>query len=44
MNRRIAPPRAKDEAGGLDDLLRAAQKLGWRRVKEIMDQVLQAPA
>ena len=29
---------------GLDHLLRAAEKLGWRRVKEIVDGVLNAPA
>ena len=29
---------------GLDHLLRAAEKLGWRRVKEIVDGVLGAPA
>ena len=29
---------------GLDHLLRAAETLGWRRVKEIVDGVLSAPA
>ena|SRR5581483_8426122 len=29
---------------GLDYLLRAAEKLGWKRVKEIVDGVLGAPA
>ena len=29
---------------GLDFLLRTAEKLGWRRVKEIVDGVLSAPA
>ena len=29
---------------GLDFLLRAAEKLGWKRVKEIVDGVLSAPA
>jgi hypothetical protein len=29
---------------GVNDLLSAAQKLGWKRVKQIVDQVLQAPA
>ncbi len=28
---------------GLDDLLRAAEKLGWQRVKEIVDRVIGAP-
>ena len=28
---------------GLDFLLRAAEKLGWKRVKEIVDGVLSAP-
>lgn len=28
---------------GLDDLLQAANKLGWQRVKEIVDKVLDAP-
>jgi hypothetical protein len=32
------------QAAGVDDLLRAAQKLGWRRVKEVVDLVIQAPA
>jgi hypothetical protein len=32
-----------DEQGGINDLLRAAQKLGWRRVKEVVDGVLGAP-
>jgi hypothetical protein len=31
-------------ASGLDDLLRAADKLGWQRVKEVVDKVIQAPA
>jgi hypothetical protein len=29
---------------GLDDLLRAAEKLGWQRVKDVVDKVIQAPA
>ncbi len=29
---------------GLDHLLRAAEKLGWKRVKEIVEGVLNAPA
>ena len=33
-----------DQAAGVDDLLRAAQKLGWHRVKEVVDLVIQAPA
>src|SRR5262245_36994228 len=33
-----------DDAGALDDLLRAAQTVGWRRIKEVVDQVIQAPA
>jgi hypothetical protein len=32
------------QAAGVDDLLRAAQKLGWHRVKEVVDLVIQAPA
>ena len=32
------------QAAGVDDLLRAAQKLGWQRVKEVVDLVIQAPA
>jgi hypothetical protein len=32
------------QAAGVDDLLSAAQKLGWRRVKEVVDLVIQAPA
>jgi hypothetical protein len=34
--------RSNDE-GGLDDLLRAAQKLGWKRVKEVVDGIIEAP-
>jgi hypothetical protein len=33
-----------DDAGALDDLLRAAQKVGRRRIKEVVDLVIQAPA
>jgi hypothetical protein len=33
-----------DQAAGVDDLLSAAQKLGWQRVKEVVDLVIQAPA
>jgi hypothetical protein len=42
----VAAPvaKARDEQGGVNDLLSAAQKLGWKRVKQIVDQVLQAPA
>lgn len=29
---------------GFDDLLRAAEKLGWQRVKEVVDKVTSAPA
>src|SRR5882762_873383 len=29
---------------GLDHLLRAAERLGWKRVKEIVDGILGAPA
>jgi heme oxygenase len=32
------------QAAGVDDLLQAAQKLGWHRVKEVVDLVIQAPA
>jgi hypothetical protein len=31
------------EQGGLNDLLSAAGKLGWKRVKEIVDRVIGAP-
>jgi hypothetical protein len=32
------------EGAGVDDLLQAAQKLGWQRIKEVVDLVIQAPA
>jgi hypothetical protein len=35
---------AGSDQSGYDDLLRAAQKLGWRRVKIVVDQVVQAPS
>jgi hypothetical protein len=34
----------RNEQAGIDDLLQAAQKLGWQRVKEVVDSVIQAPA
>jgi hypothetical protein len=40
----VAAEPTTDYEGGLDDLLRAARTLGWRRVKEITDQVIEAPA
>ena len=38
------PQGVPGKTDGLDHLLRAAEKLGWRRVKEIVDGVLGAPA
>src|SRR5437868_1242022 len=32
------------EADGIDHLIRAAEKMGWKRVKEIVDGLLGAPA
>lgn len=46
-NAQVRQERAESSAGdrgGIDDLLRAAGKLGWQRVKEIVDRVVQAPA
>src|SRR5262245_38301155 len=45
--RKAAVASARSSGGdqsGYDDLLRAAQKLGWKRVKVVVDQVIQAPA
>lgn len=39
-----AHPSAMDTTDGVDDLLRAARKLGWQRVHEIVEGVLKAPA
>jgi len=40
-----ATPRSSGgDQSGYDDLLRAAQKLGWKRVKVVVDQVIQAPS
>jgi hypothetical protein len=38
-----ANPAATDLSDGVDDLLRAARKLGWQRVNEIVQGVLNAP-
>jgi hypothetical protein len=38
-----ANPAATDNSDGVDDLLRAARKLGWQRVNEIVQGVLIAP-
>ena len=38
-----ANPSANDKSDGVDDLLRAARKLGWQRVQEIINGVLNAP-
>ncbi len=39
-----ANPSANDKSDGVDDLLRAARKLGWQRVQEIVNGVLNAPS
>jgi hypothetical protein len=40
-----APARARAyDQSGLDDLLQAASKLGWRRVKQVVDDIIGAPA
>ena len=39
-----ANPAATDASDGVDDLLRAARKLGWQRVSEIVQGVLNAPS
>ncbi len=36
-------PSALDAGHGVDDLLRAASKLGWQRINEIVQGVLNAP-
>ena len=36
-------PSALDSGHGVDDLLRAASKLGWQRINEIVQGVLNAP-
>lgn len=36
-------PSALDSGHGVDDLLRAAGKLGWQRINEIVQGVLNAP-
>ena len=38
-----ANPSPNDKMDGVDDLLRAARKLGWQRVQEIVAGVLNAP-
>lgn len=38
-----ANPSATDTSDGVDDLLRAARKLGWQRVNEIVQGILNAP-
>lgn len=37
-------PATSDKSDGVDDLLRAARKLGWQRVQEIVAGVLNAPS
>lgn len=37
-------PSQSDTSDGVDDLLRAARKLGWQRVQEIVSGVLNAPS
>ena len=45
MKRGTAASRGSvSEAAGMDDLLRAAAHLGWQRLKEVVDKVIQAPA
>jgi hypothetical protein len=39
-----ANPATTDASNGVDDLLRAARKLGWKRVNEIVQGVLNAPS
>ena len=39
-----AHPDSSDSSDGVDDLLRAARKLGWQRVNEIVAGVLNAPS
>jgi hypothetical protein len=39
-----ANPSSTDASDGVDDLLRAARKLGWQRVGEIVQGVLNAPS
>lgn len=39
-----ANPSPSDKSDGVDDLLRAARKLGWQRVSEIVQGVLNAPS
>jgi len=39
-----AKPATTDKSDGVDDLLRAARKLGWQRVNEIVQGVLNAPS
>lgn len=38
-----ANPSETDKSDGVDDLLRAARKLGWQRVNEIVQGILNAP-
>ena len=42
--RAAAGPVSTEKSAGIDNLLRAAQILGWQRVKDIVDQVVHAPA
>jgi len=39
-----ANPAATDTSSGVDDLIRAAGKLGWTRINEIVQGVLNAPS
>ena len=38
--RAAAGPVTNDKSTGIDDLLRAGRTLGWKRVKEIVDQLV----
>jgi hypothetical protein len=40
---RVGQGQAVADQSGIDDLLRAAEKLGWQRVKELVDKIVQAP-
>jgi hypothetical protein len=40
----VTPARAAGGADGYDDLLRAAEKLGWKRVKDVVQKITQAPS
>src|SRR5262249_25560063 len=42
--RAAAGPATADQSGGIDHLLKAGRTLGWRRVKEIVDSLVETPA